>query len=133
MKKRFLLDTNILAFIITGSKNEISHEVLQIIDNYNNVLKTSTIAIKELLHLFRKGKIQLKKGEKLSEIPGLIENLFGIKIAPFTVKHTMLLAKLETSLEHNDPDDFAIISHAISDRYILISSDRKFKDYKNQN
>jgi PIN domain nuclease of toxin-antitoxin system len=132
MRNRFLLDTNILAFIITGSQKEISFEVQQIIDDYNNVLETSTISIKELIHLFRKGKIQLKKGEKLSEIPDLIENQFGIKIVPFTKKHINFLANLNPVPGHNDPDDFAIISHAISDKYILVSSDTKFIDYKNQ-
>lgn len=59
-------------------------------------------------------------------LAGLLKDQ-GIEIADFTKKHTQTLSVLETIDGHNDPNDFAIISQAITDRYTLISSDRKFK------
>ncbi len=65
-------------------------------------------------------------------LAGLLKD-HGVEIADFTKKHTQTLSVLETIDGHNDPNDFAIISQAITDRYTLISSDRKFKEYIPQN
>lgn len=129
---RYLLDTNILVFILFDEWDEISAEVKSILKDYYSKLSTSSLCVAELIHLCRIGKLTLKRGKSVKE---LIESLnkHGIEIDSFTQKHTKYLADLETVGGHSDPNDFAIISHAITDRYILISSDRKFKYYKNVN
>lgn len=129
---RFLLDTNILVFLVRGDMDEISPEVRIIIEDFNNRLETSSVSLIELTQLYRIGKIKLKKGQSVENILYILKNSIGIYISGFTEKHIYALSNIETIEGHNDPFDHAIISHAISDRYTLISSDSKFKYYKNQ-
>ena len=58
-----------------------------------------------------------------------IEEDLYIEILPFTKEHSYTMAKLEIAIGHNDPFDHSIISHAITDKLTLVSSDRKFKEY----
>lgn len=132
MKNRYLLDTNILAFLITGEIHEVSKDVRQIIEDYNNCLYTSVICITELIQLNRIGKIRLKKGQDIKSSFLLIKEQLGVNIEPFNESHTSTLSILDVMDGHSDPFDHAIISQAITDRYTLISSDSKFRHYKNQ-
>lgn len=129
----YLLDTNILVFLITEEDDELSREVDFILDDYYNQIETSSISMMELVQLCRIGKIKLKKGTKLDDLPDYIHDVLGISIVNFGKEHTKTLSNLEIAAGHKDPFDHSIISHAITDRYTLISSDGKFKDYEKQN
>jgi len=130
---RYLLDTNIVVFFITNHfKDEISSDVKEILYDYNNTLYTSSINVIELLQLCRIGKVKLSKGVKPEDLISIIEKDFNIKILSFERQHTNILSDLTISNDHNDPFDHAIISHAITDKLILISSDRKFDYYTKQ-
>ncbi|WP_367915222.1 type II toxin-antitoxin system VapC family toxin [Leadbetterella sp. DM7] len=129
---RYLLDTNILVFILFDELDNLSDDVRKILGDYYSRLYTSTICMSELFHLCRIGKLHLKRGWSMEGLAGLLKD-HGVEIADFTKKHTQTLSVLETIDGHNDPNDFAIISQAITDRYTLISSDRKFKEYIPQN
>lgn len=130
--KRYLLDTNILVFLGTFNVSEISLDVADLLSDYGNKFYTSSISIIELLQLYRIGRLNLKKGQKIHDVLDYLQNELAIETVPFTKSHTETLANLSISDGHNDPFDHAIISHAITDRYTLISSDRKFKDYECQ-
>ena len=130
---RYLLDTNILIYLLLNEEDNISNEVLDIIYNYSNQLFTSPIVVMEVLQLSRIKKIKFKDFKTEISLFEGIENKFNIKIIPFSKPHTETLSKLKVASRHNDPFDHAIISHAITDKLILISSDRKFEDYKKQN
>lgn len=129
---RFLLDTNIMAFIITGREDEIHRDVLAIITDSSNICETSAIVMVELVHLLRRGKIHLKREWSTKNVLELITEVFNIRIVPFGERPVRVLIGLYPNPEQNDPDDFAIVSHAIADRYTLISSDSKFKYYIDQ-
>jgi len=132
VKSRYLLDTNILAFLITGETDEVNRDVKLIIQDYNNSLYTSVICMTELIQLDRIGKIRLKKGQNIERAFDTLREQIGVSIAPFNESHLGVMASLKISEGHNDPFDHAIISHAIADRYTLISSDGKFRHYRNQ-
>lgn len=127
-----LLDTNIVVFMLTNRLDEISRDVNLILKDYNTSLAISTISVMEIIQLCRTGKIKLKKGLKSEDVPLYIENEFFITIRSFSKTHTSTMATLHISNDHNDPFDHAIISHAITDRYTLVSSDSRFKHYENQ-
>lgn len=129
---RYLLDTNILVFIIVKPES-ISKDVDLILKDFSNQLYTSSIAVSELIHLLKINKIQSKDYKTATEIQEAIEKDFYIEILPFNKNHTKALANLNIAEGHNDPFDHAIISQAISDKITLISSDRKFKLYTEQN
>lgn len=130
---RYLLDTNVLVYLLLKEKHNISPETDGIIYDYSNQLFTSSIAVMELLQLFRIKKIKSKDFKNATELCNAIDDLLYIKIIPFTEKHIKTLAKLRTADGHNDPFDHAIISHAITDKLILVSSDGQFENYTKQN
>ncbi len=86
----------------------------------------------EVSQLFRRCKIKLKTGWKTETLLEAITRDLNIRILPFTERHVNTLLKLDAESGHNDPDDFAIVSHAITDRHTLVSSDEKFKYYTRQ-
>ena len=63
-----------------------------------------------------------------------IEKDYGIKILPVKKEHLLTYATLQlnTAQDHKDPSDHIIISHAISEKLPLISSDSKFEFYQKQ-
>jgi PIN domain nuclease of toxin-antitoxin system len=128
---RYYLDTNILVFIITVSEDNISAELSTILNDYSVTLYTSSVAVKELLLLFRKGKLKGKRFKSETDIlDGLKEA--GLEIRYFNQYHFARYIKLMITDSHKDMNDHAIIAQAISDKIPLISSDQKFKLYEKQ-
>jgi len=128
---RYLLDTNIVVFMIFGEHDNLSRDVLYILQDYENQLYTSSICVMELIQLYNIGKIdrKRKKYKTSLELLQAIEKDFNIIIKPFAREHTFTLSKLQVVDNHNDPFDHAIISHAITEKLTLVSSDTKFKHY----
>ncbi|MGC4128858.1 MAG: type II toxin-antitoxin system VapC family toxin [Bergeyella sp.] len=129
---RYLLDTNILAFLVIGDKDSISADVSEIISDYSNQICTSSIAVFELIQLYKAGKVKPKAFKSAIEIQNAIENQLYIKVLPFGNQQTATLAELVPVENHKDPFDHAIISHAISEKLTLVSSDRQFEKYTSQ-
>ena len=130
---RYLLDTNILIFYILGQEDNFTVDTTTILTDYNNQIYTSSISIMEMVQLFNIGKIKSKKFKLTIDLVDAVENFLGVKILPFAKQHAQTLAQLKIADAHNDPFDHSIISHAITDKLILVSSDKKFKDYTKQN
>ena len=131
--ERYLLDTNILVFLVSGELENISKDVRQIFDNNNYQLYTSSVSVVELLQLYRLNKLlQNKKFKNATELVAALSADFYITILPFSKEHIATLAKLNIASGHNDPFDHSIVSHAITEKLILISSDRQFENYTKQ-
>lgn len=132
---RYNLDTNILAYLIEDRGDETASDTKVIFEDYANTIMTSTVCVKELMHLFQIGKLGNSKKGKLkinaSSVLPLMKEM-GIQIIPVTVNHLKAFASLPTMAGHSDPDDRLIISQAISDHIPLISSDRKFALYRKE-
>jgi PIN domain nuclease of toxin-antitoxin system len=88
---RFLLDTNILAFFILGETENLSSETVDILNDYNSQLYTSSINVLELLQLYNIGKIKSKKHKSANDLFQSIEKEYIITILPFTKQHTETL------------------------------------------
>jgi len=130
---RYLLDTNIVVFMLLGEYDNVSSDVLHLLNDNSNQLYTSTVSIKEIVHLHRVGKISSKKYRTSLEMIRATEDELNIIIRPFAREHAETLAKLEvTDKNHNDPADHAIIAHALTEKLALISSDTKFQQYTAQ-
>ncbi len=129
---RYLLDTNVLVYMILNDLENLSNDTINIIFDYNNLIYTSSVAVIEMCQLYRLNKISSKDFKNVSDLLNAIENDFDIKILPFSKSHTETLSKLKIVENHKDPLDHAIISHAITDKLILVSSDKKFKEYASQ-
>lgn len=128
---RYLLDTNILVHLVREDKDKISYDIWNIIDDFSNRMYASSISIVELFQLYRIGKIKTPFKTKEAMITYL-ESQYYVDILPFGKIQAEELAGLDIHHEHNDPFDHAIIAHAISNKMVLISSDRKFEHYAEQ-
>lgn len=129
---RYILDTNILVYILLSKFDDLSVEVKDILYDYSNQLYVSSLAVIELVQLHELNKIQTKNYNTSQELVEAIENDYFIKIKPFSKEHTLTLSNLDRVERHNDPFDHAIIAHAITEKLVLISSDRKFHEYVNK-
>jgi PIN domain nuclease of toxin-antitoxin system len=126
---RYLLDTNIVLFSLFNP-NELEKVTLDLLDNYNNCFYVSTISIQEMIHLYKRNKIKTT-WKKVDDILPAIE-VAHFEILPVKKEHLITYSKLSTPEYHNDPNDHVIISQAITEKLVLISSDHKFEEYVKQ-
>jgi len=127
---RYYLDTNILIYFLY-ERESLQHDVFELIEDNSNLLYVSSIAVKELIHLYKSKKINTRLYKNAKDIIKAIE-IASIEIVPVNKFHLLQYAELEIVPEHNDPNDHIIISQAISDKIPIISSDRTFKKYVGQ-
>jgi len=113
---RYLLDTNIVIYMLLGENDKLSRDVAYDVRDDSSQLYISTISVMELVYLYRAGRIdpKRKKFKTIESVIKTLENDFRITIKPFAKEHTRILVKLEIANLHNDPFDHAIISHAIT-------------------
>jgi len=126
---RYLLDTNILVYVLLSEFDKLSNETKNILSDYENLLFTSSLSVMEILQLLRIKKIKAKKYQTPTDLLKAIEKEFFVKIIPFAKEHVCTLSNLQIPADHNDPLDHAIIAQALSEKMTLVSSDKKFKEY----
>ena len=126
---RYYLDTNILVYIITKDKDNLSHEVTEIIRDFSNQLFTSSVCVHEIIQLLQIGKIDSSKHEKYNaqDIFKYLDE-FGVDIVFANKRHLETMAAMPAL--HSDPYDRLIIAQSIADKITVISSDRKFREYR---
>lgn len=125
---RYLIDTNILIFILID-KHYIDSNVKHLLSEYNNVFYVSSSSIFEALHLFQTGRIAPKQ-KTSDEFLKEIKTVYNLQILHTKTEHFDTFAKLAAVPGHNDPIDRIIIAQSITEKIPLISSDSKFKHYK---
>jgi PIN domain nuclease of toxin-antitoxin system len=128
---RYYLDTNTLIFILLDQKDELSRDVIAILDDYSNSFYVSSVALRELILLYKTGKIKKSKYKSFRGIFDAIDEL-NYEVISFTRQHVAAYAELSPAEKHKDPNDHMIIAQAISDKIPLISSDRLFENYRVQ-
>ena len=129
---RYYLDTNILIFVLLKKRhNELNHDVRCIFNDYSNRFYASSVAVRELIHVYKTGGIQDNDIKSVKDLFDAMESS-GVEIVPMNRHHLLQYAAMETAAGHKDPNDHAIIAQAISDKIPIISSDRMFKEYVRQ-
>jgi len=75
-----------------------------------------------------------KRWKCAKDVLMFVENDLGIEFLPIRrdVGYTYSRLQLNEAQEHYDPSDHVIISHAITERMALLSSDTKFPFYRDQ-
>jgi PIN domain nuclease of toxin-antitoxin system len=128
---RYYLDTNLLVFNLSNDYDEINYKVASIIRDYSIILYVSSVAVKELILLFRIGKLKSRRHKSERD---LLEELkkSSIEVVFFNEHHFHKYTHLQIADGHKDMNDHAIIAQAISDKIPLISSDRCFENYRSQ-
>jgi PIN domain nuclease of toxin-antitoxin system len=130
---RYLIDTNIFVYI-AQDYSSLSREVLDILSDYSNTLHMSAESVKELIVAYNNKGLLTKKWKTADEMVAAIEDEYYIKILPVSKEHMRTYSRLSINNidEHKDPSDHVIISHAITNKLPLISSDRRFPFYTKQ-
>jgi len=129
---RYYLDTNILIFVLFSEQGSIHRDVKVILEDYANSLFVSSVAVQEMILLFRTGKLNFKytyRNEK--DLIRKIEEL-NIQTVYFSKENNLTYLDLQIAENHKDMNDHLIISQAISDKIPVISSDNKFREYIGQ-
>ena len=128
---RYYLDTNMLYFILSKDDDEVHFSVANLLNDYSSTLYTSSIAIQELLLLYKIGKFRSRLYKSEQDILATIK-LLHINVVFFNERHLNTYTALQIADGHKDMNDHAVISQAISDKIPIISSDAKFSHYTNQ-
>ena len=126
-----MLDTNIFIYWVLDYES-LSRDVQAILSDYDNSFYLSSESVKELIVGFDNGKLVAKHWKTASEMINTIREKFFIRILPVGEDHMDTYAHLTLNEDHKDPSDHVIISHAITNRMPLISSDRHFHFYCKQ-
>ena len=128
---RYLIDTNVFLFY-ASDREQLNKDVLQILDDYENLIYVSSESVKEVIHLFQQGRIRTKKWNLPEDIISFIGVDIGFTINYIRHEHLQTFARLDPVKNHNDPSDRLIIAQAIAEKMPLISSDRMFEFYRKQ-
>lgn len=130
---RYLIDTNIFIYYATD-KSLLSNDVLSILEDYDNTICISTESLRELIISFNNGGIVSRYWKRAHDIIDSIQQEWFITILPLKREHMRTYSDLvlNEAENHKDPSDHVIISHAITNKMPLISSDSKFEFYRSQ-
>ena len=104
--------------------------MLRIISDYENLIYTSTVCVREFIHLGQTGKFKTKHKNMANLISDI--EAAGVEIRTVGRKHMEVFVRLPMKGNHRDPNDRMIIAQAIADRIPLISCDSKFPEYESE-
>lgn len=128
----YIIDTNILVFLLSGDDDNLSNDVQNILFDYSNTLYVSSLSLIEIIFLFKNNKIKTKY-KSSEELLQSIENEYYLQVLQTKPEHFKIYSQLKIAENHKDQIDHFIISQAICEKMPLVSSDRKFRDYRTQN
>lgn len=130
---RYMLDTCICTFLMCDS-DRISPDVRALFEDYDNCFCISAETVRELIVAFNNKGLVSHYWKTAEEMVNSLSDEYYIQILPLREEHMRTYARLQLNkaMDHKDPSDHVIISHAITERIPLISSDRKFDFYRNQ-
>lgn len=120
---KYLIDTQVLIWIF-GSREKLPKNILDVIINPSNEIFVSYASFWELAI-----KLGLNKIELPVELKDFIDDVKAnqINILPIELEHIIKVKNLP--FFHGDPFDRIIIAQSMSEDFVLISSDEKFKYY----
>ncbi|HIP20228.1 MAG TPA: type II toxin-antitoxin system VapC family toxin [Sulfurimonas sp.] len=115
-----LVDTHIFLWLMY-SPTKIDKKHLEILSDTKNFLYLSSISLAEIMIKKSIGKLDVE-----FDLDYVLD-MFDMKILDFDAASALNLAILP--MYHRDPFDRMIISQAISNRYKVITNDKKFLKY----
>ncbi len=130
---RIMLDTCVVIDLLIDMDN-LDKGVQAIIEDTENMFFASCETMRELVVHFNRKKLLSRRWKTAEDVLKAVEQELNIEFLPFRrdVGYTYSRLQLNEAQEHYDPSDHIIISHAITERMTLISSDTKFPFYRNQ-
>jgi len=121
MIKKYLLDTHILIWWLTDD-SRLSQKVRDILVNPDNYVLVSVASAWEI-------SIKLKSNKQFKMSISLKDcfTKAGFEILPIKLEHSFVVNELP--MIHKDPFNRMLVAQAISEECVLISADKKIKQY----
>ena len=130
---RYLIDTNIFIYLSTDYQS-LDIDILALFGEPNSLLCISTESVRELIIAYNNKGWGNKKWKTAEDMVRSIEETYFVEIMPIQkeVMWTYSRLHINNSQNHRDPSDHVIISHAMTLKMPLISSDTRFDFYRKQ-
>ena len=130
---RYLLDTKTYIYLSTDREN-LDSDVFSILSEPDTLMCISVESVRELIVAYNKKGWGNKKWKTAEDMVRSIEETYFVEIMPIQkdVMKTYSRLRVNSALNHKDPSDHVIISHAITLGMPLISSDTRFQYYTRQ-
>ena len=130
---RYLLDTNIFLYIATDP-DLLSVDVHSLLDEPDAEWCMSTVSLQELVIGYNNKSFDVKHWNSAEKLIKAVTDEYFIQVLLIKPEHIHTYARLRPNAAkgHKDPFDHLIISHAITERLPLISSDERFPFYTRQ-
>ena len=130
---RYLLDTNIFIYLSTDREN-LSLDVISMLSESDALLYISAESVRELIIAYNNKGLGNKQWKTAEDMVRSIEETYFVEILPIAkdVMQTYSLLSVNKTMNHKDPSDHVIISHAMTLGIPLISSDTRFPYYTRQ-
>ena len=130
---RYLLDTNIFIYLSTDREN-LSLDVISMLSESDALFYISAESVRELIIAYNNKGLGNKHWKTAEDMVRSIEETYFVEILPIAkdVMQTYSLLSVNKTMNHKDPSDHVIISHAMTLGIPLISSDTRFPYYTRQ-
>lgn len=130
---RYLLDTNIFIYLSTDREN-LSLDVISMLSESDALLYISAESVRELIIAYNNKGLGNKQWKTAEDMVRSIEETYFVEILPIAkdVMQTYSRLSINKTMNHKDPSDHVIISHAMTLEMPLISSDSRFRYYARQ-
>lgn len=130
---RILLDTCVVMDWFTDP-DTFDDGVWDILNDPQNHLYISAETQRELIVSFNNKNLLSKYWKTAEEMLMCIQHEAVIDTLPLSeaTMFTYSRLRLNEAMDHRDPSDHVIISHAITEHLTLLSSDQKFAFYRDQ-
>ena len=130
---RILLDTCVIIDWLTDT-DSFDDSVWDILNDPENRLYISAETQRELIVSFNNKRFLTRFWKTAEEMLLSIKQEADIDTLPITERTMLTYSRLciNDKQEHRDPSDHVIISHAITEKLTLLSSDEKFPFYRSQ-
>ena len=130
---RYLLDTNIFIYLSTDREN-LSLDVISMLSESDALLYISAESVRELIIAYNSKGLGNKQWKTAEDMVRSIEETYFVEILPIAkdVMQTYSRLSVNKTMNHKDPSDHVIISHAMTLGMPLISSDTRFPYYTRQ-
>lgn len=130
---RYLIDTNIYIYLATDN-DQLTTDVYDLLNEPNAILCISAESVRELIVAYNNKGWGNKRWKTAEDMVESIERDYYVEILPIQkeVMWTYSRLRINTTMNHKDPSDHVIISHAMTLKMPLISSDTRFPYYKRQ-
>ena len=131
--KKLMLDTCVVVDMLLDYKG-MDSSVKAILNDPQYMLCASFETMRELVVLFNNKKLLSKYWHSAKDVIDCVANDLEIEFLPLRphTGYTYSLLTLNEGMNHKDPSDHVIISHAITEHIPLLSSDLKFAFYREQ-